>query len=184
MNLQSWAARTGYPEQQRAGKVLENLPIDVQQRFVSIRPTLDHEKGPTTLIERLSVLNGERPGDKEREAHCAALFHYGIRRGETLTDFVLRRDLETAEVERFGLALPDQVKARFFEEGAQLTPQDRINLKTLAAGKSDSTSIRQALLLLDVRDKSMLPTSASQNVTKTYQAEIQQDMEHPPPPPL
>eukprot|EP00959_Pyramimonas_sp_CCMP1952_P181433 3793750-Pyramimonas_sp.AAC.1 len=37
----SWASRTGYLESQRAGKVLENLPIEIQQRFLAIRSTLD-----------------------------------------------------------------------------------------------------------------------------------------------
>eukprot|EP00959_Pyramimonas_sp_CCMP1952_P416867 8733657-Pyramimonas_sp.AAC.1 len=104
------------------------------------------------------MLNGERPGDRERSAQNLALFDHMIRRGETLTDFVLRWDAQIAEAEVHGLKLPDPVKARYLEEGAALTAQNNINLWTIALGQTDFASIRSALLKLDVTEKRALPT--------------------------
>eukprot|EP00959_Pyramimonas_sp_CCMP1952_P317248 6639803-Pyramimonas_sp.AAC.1 len=79
-----------------------------------------------------------------------------IRRGETLTDYVLRRDAQLADAEARGLVLPDNVRARYLEEGADLTPQNKINMRTLAGGKLDAASIRGALLQLDAAEKLIL----------------------------
>eukprot|EP00959_Pyramimonas_sp_CCMP1952_P355064 7437678-Pyramimonas_sp.AAC.2 len=68
------------------------------------------------MLGHLAVLNGERPGDRAREAQNRALFDYMIHRGETLTDYVLRRDAQVAEAETHGLPLPDGLRARCLEQ--------------------------------------------------------------------
>eukprot|EP00959_Pyramimonas_sp_CCMP1952_P045887 958975-Pyramimonas_sp.AAC.1 len=78
---------------------------------MAIRSSLDAADGIAKLLSHLSILNGERPGDRERGAQNLALFDHMVRRGETLTDFVLRRDAQTAEAEVHGLTLPDPIKA-------------------------------------------------------------------------
>eukprot|EP00959_Pyramimonas_sp_CCMP1952_P119851 2505949-Pyramimonas_sp.AAC.1 len=72
-----------------------------------------------------------------------------LRTGESLTEYVLRRDAEVGEAERFSLVLPDEIKARYLEEGACLSMQNRISMRTLAGGLSDFASIRAAILKLD-----------------------------------
>eukprot|EP00959_Pyramimonas_sp_CCMP1952_P282049 5895145-Pyramimonas_sp.AAC.1 len=64
-----------------------------------------------------------------------------IKRGESLTDYVLRRDQQLSDAEVHGLPLPDKVKARYLEEGANLSAQNKVNLRTLAQGKKDAASI-------------------------------------------
>eukprot|EP00959_Pyramimonas_sp_CCMP1952_P087728 1835665-Pyramimonas_sp.AAC.1 len=81
-----------------------------------------------------------------------------IHRGESITDYVLRRDHQLSDAEARGLILPDNVRARYLEEGANLSTQNRINMRTLAGGRLDATSIRSALLQLDVTEKVVLPT--------------------------
>eukprot|EP00959_Pyramimonas_sp_CCMP1952_P305754 6398382-Pyramimonas_sp.AAC.1 len=76
-----------------------------------------------------------------------------IQRNESITDFVLRRDAQLADAAARGLVLPDNVLARYLEEGANLSAQNKINLRTLAGGQKDAASIRSALLLLDVQEK-------------------------------
>ena len=91
-NLHSWVNRTGYRPELRAGKVIESLPVEVQQKFKAIRRTLDYRYGVDKLLEHLAVLNGERPGERLRLAVSTALFRASAHRGEALTDFAARRD--------------------------------------------------------------------------------------------
>eukprot|EP00959_Pyramimonas_sp_CCMP1952_P301237 6302790-Pyramimonas_sp.AAC.1 len=83
-----------------------------------------------------------------------------IRKGGSLTEYVVRRDAEIAEAENHGLSLPDEVKARYLEEGAALSQQNRLNMRTLAGGRSDLASVRTAILMLNVKEsQSVLRTS-------------------------
>eukprot|EP00959_Pyramimonas_sp_CCMP1952_P156053 3263927-Pyramimonas_sp.AAC.1 len=66
---------------------------------------------------------------------------FNITRGETLTELVIRRDSQIFQAEPLGLALPDDIKARYYEEDSQLTGQMRVNLRTLMAGDLSSSSV-------------------------------------------
>eukprot|EP00959_Pyramimonas_sp_CCMP1952_P348280 7295518-Pyramimonas_sp.AAC.1 len=79
----------------------------MQVKFRTIRTELEGPDGVEKLIQHLSLLNGERPGDAERTAHEAALFDYQIRKAESLTEYMLRRDAQVFEAEKRNLALPD-----------------------------------------------------------------------------
>eukprot|EP00959_Pyramimonas_sp_CCMP1952_P173343 3622357-Pyramimonas_sp.AAC.1 len=68
----AWTRRTGFGPVTRAGRILEGLPVDMQGRFKLIRHESETEDGVEKLLAHLSVLNGERPGDRERAAHNAA----------------------------------------------------------------------------------------------------------------
>eukprot|EP00959_Pyramimonas_sp_CCMP1952_P202908 4243678-Pyramimonas_sp.AAC.1 len=86
-NLTAWANRTAYKPQQRANRVLETFPIELQARFKPVLADLDKDEGLNSLLEHLGVLNGERPGDVQRDATNKALFDYFIHRNESITDF-------------------------------------------------------------------------------------------------
>ena len=151
--------------------MLEGFEIDLQTKCKGIRHLLDTEEGITELLKHLHLLKGEKPGDKEREAHNEALFDYLIRPTESLTSFVIRRDSQIAQAERFGLSLPDAVQARYYEEGAQLTKQNRINLRTLMNGDKTVAAVRRALQELDVAEKSVLPQKPA-STAKSFPAEL------------
>ncbi|CAK0800210.1 unnamed protein product, partial [Prorocentrum cordatum] len=152
----------------RAGRVIETFPIELQARFKSIRHLTDESDGLSQVIDHLKLLNGERPGDKEREAHNQALFDYAIKKGETLTDYVIRRDQQIAAAERLGLTLPDTVKARYYEERANLPPQLRLNLRTLMAGKRTVEAVRAAQLELDITERQTLPKAPAPAQARTF----------------
>eukprot|EP00959_Pyramimonas_sp_CCMP1952_P328745 6882879-Pyramimonas_sp.AAC.1 len=86
-NLRAWSRRTGHALSSQAPRVIETLPVELQLKFKTVRATLENDHGIDNLIAHLCVLNGERPGDRDRVAHSQALFDYMIRRGESLTDY-------------------------------------------------------------------------------------------------
>ncbi|CAK0891631.1 unnamed protein product [Prorocentrum cordatum] len=50
------------------------FPIEIQAKFRSIRHLVDGDSGVDKVIDHLKLLNGERPGDKGREAHHEASY--------------------------------------------------------------------------------------------------------------
>eukprot|EP00959_Pyramimonas_sp_CCMP1952_P140800 2946850-Pyramimonas_sp.AAC.1 len=99
-----------------------------------------------------------------------------IHRGESITDYVLRRDHQLSDAEARGLVLPDNVKARYLEEGANLSTQNKINMRKLAGGRLDAASMRSALLQLDVTEKVVLP-AVPLPVPKTFAADTSSSAE-------
>eukprot|EP00959_Pyramimonas_sp_CCMP1952_P204102 4268555-Pyramimonas_sp.AAC.1 len=73
------------------------------------------------------------------------------------TDFVIGRDQQIAAAERLGVTLPDAVKARYYEEGANLTQHMRFNLSALMAGEKPVHAVRRALLEPDIQDIPTFP---------------------------
>eukprot|EP00959_Pyramimonas_sp_CCMP1952_P428238 8969280-Pyramimonas_sp.AAC.1 len=45
MSLRSWASRTGYPPSQRAGKIFESLPVDIQLQFEALMRQFENDDG-------------------------------------------------------------------------------------------------------------------------------------------
>ncbi|CAK0884327.1 unnamed protein product [Prorocentrum cordatum] len=148
------------------------MPVDIQLKFTAFRRQLDQDDGFQRFVEHFGILSGERPGDKEREAEGASLFDNALRRGESITDYVLRRDAKIGLAEVYGLQLADSVLARLLEEGANLSPQNRIDMCTLAGGKLDHRSIRETLLKLDIREKGVLSTSQAMSVETFVTEEV------------
>eukprot|EP00974_Lingulodinium_polyedra_P072691 7033918-Lingulodinium_polyedra.AAC.1 len=58
------------------------------------------------------------------------------------------------------------------EEGASLTPQNLINLRTLAAGSREYADVRRALLDMDTRAASILPDKAKTHSALHAEADI------------
>ena len=63
---------------------------------------------------------------------------------------------------KFGLILPDAALARYYEEGASLTSQNKLNMRTMMSGDKTLASVRRALLQLDIAEKSTLPQAGHQ----------------------
>ena len=101
--------------------------------------------GVSRVLSHLSVLNGERPGDDQKKANREAMYQVGILRGETLTDYVLRRERQFDEAEKHGTVFPDQTKAQMLEEGANLSWQSQQNLKSNMFGhESDYSRLKKS----------------------------------------
>ena len=103
---------------------------------------------------------GEHEGDEKRRMG-RELLKVSRESGESLTQYVLRRVSAFHESEQAGCPLPDQIKGMLLEEGAGLTGQSLENYHTLAQGRLDFASVRNALMRLDPkRSESVLPTAA------------------------
>eukprot|EP00959_Pyramimonas_sp_CCMP1952_P041246 862732-Pyramimonas_sp.AAC.1 len=177
-NLRAWTRRTALGTSLQADRVLETFPLELQAKFKTVRLSLAMGSGLDRLAEHLTLLSGERPGDKDRQMQNEALFDYVIKKGESLTDYVIRRDGQMLQAESAGLTLADSIKTRYYEEGAMLSHQNRINLATLACGKKGFLSIRAALLNLDVSNgQAVLPTAAtsSRPPGRTYMQEQEEE---------
>ena len=92
--------------------------MELQVKFLPMWKCLETEDGVEKLLAHLGVLDGERPGGRDRLSQNRALFDYTVRRGETIADYILGRGSHMSDAEVKGLTLPDNVKARFYEEGA------------------------------------------------------------------
>ena len=66
-----------------------------------------------------------------------------------------------ADAEKFGLVLLDNVKARFFEEGTNLAPLNKVNVRALVQGKADAAASWQAFPALGVAEKKTLPSASA-----------------------
>eukprot|EP00959_Pyramimonas_sp_CCMP1952_P033120 694570-Pyramimonas_sp.AAC.1 len=73
-----------------------------------IQEDLDAPGGLDVRISYLKQARGDREGDGAKEAFESVLENAEIRSGETLTQFVLRRDMEAREARQFGLDLPEK----------------------------------------------------------------------------
>ena len=119
-----WVVRTGFKPQEQAGKVIDSLPMEFIKKINKLpEAELACAGGVNRVLSHLAVLNGERPGDDQRKANREAMYQIGIQRGETLTDYVLRRDRQFDEAERHGTVFPEPTKAQLLEEGANLSWQ-------------------------------------------------------------
>ncbi len=119
-----WKDRTGFKPEEQAGKIIDTLPMDIATKINKLpEAELSCASGVSRVLGHLAVLNGERPGDDQKKANREAMYKVGIERGETLTDYVLRRETQFDEAEKRGTVFPDQTKAQMLEEGANLTWQ-------------------------------------------------------------
>ena len=121
INVRRWARRTGFKPEDRVGKVVESLPVELQAKLRAVEGDLDEEDGLESLLTHLALLRGERPSDEERKSLSEAMFDVSLRKGETLTDFVIRRERQFLKAAKYGVELPDKVRATLLLEGAGLT---------------------------------------------------------------
>ena len=78
------------------------------------------------------------------------MYRIGIRRGETLTDYVLRRDRQFGVAEKHGTVFPNPTKAQMSEEGADLPWQSQQHLKSNMFGREeDHSRLKKVLMILD-----------------------------------
>ncbi len=121
-----WKDRTGFKPEEQAGKIFDTLPMDIAAKINKLPESeLSCASGVSRVLAHLSVLNGERPGDDQKKANREAMYQVGILRGETLTDYALRRERQFDEAEKHGTVFPDPTKAQMSEEGANLSWQSQ-----------------------------------------------------------
>ncbi|CAK0810300.1 unnamed protein product, partial [Prorocentrum cordatum] len=152
--LRRWSRRTGLPAEQQAGKVIDGLPVDMQERLLHYAEELDAPGGIEVLIDFLKRCRGDQDGDEAKESFRLALEDTEMRAGESYTQYVMRRDLQVKSAKRYGLELPEQVQVQQLRSGANLSEQNAINLLSITQGREDLESIKQGLKKMDVKKKS------------------------------
>ena len=144
---------------------MEALPLDLQKTLRPIATRIDGENGVQVYLQYLATLKGEVPGDRGRRAANRALFAVHREKGETLTKYAMRREMQFNDAELAGVTLPDEVKMRCLEEGAGLDQASLRNVNSIIGLQPKSYSlVKEALLKLDVIDEGVLPNMHS----KTY----------------
>ena len=119
-SIKRCCARTAIRPNHRAGRVLEGLSIELQEKLgVLPREALDCEDGIDNILKHFSLLKGERPGDEERVAVREAMQDTVIHKGESLTDYVLRPDRQLLRAQHYGVSLPNKLKCQMLEEGRE-----------------------------------------------------------------
>eukprot|EP00959_Pyramimonas_sp_CCMP1952_P317448 6643891-Pyramimonas_sp.AAC.1 len=74
----AWSRRAGHLPESQAPRPVESLPAELQLKFKPIAASLLKPDGAQKVVEHLAILDGERPGDRERLSHVHASFDYMI----------------------------------------------------------------------------------------------------------
>ena len=81
--LRRWCGRSAIKPQHRAGRVIEGMNVDYQEKLRQLpREQLDCEEGVDNLLAHLSLIRGERARDDERlpSAKHFTMWQYGNQR--------------------------------------------------------------------------------------------------------
>ena len=163
-HVERWCRRTSFPASDRAGRILESLPLDLQKTLRPISSKVDCDEGVGIYLQYLSTLKGEVPGDRSRRAINRALFAVHREKGESLTKYAMRREMQFNDADLAGVTLPDSVKMRFLEEGAGLDTASLRNLNSIIGLQPKSYAlVKEALLKLDIVDEGVLPSAHSKS---------------------
>ncbi|CAK0830782.1 unnamed protein product, partial [Prorocentrum cordatum] len=171
LSIQRWSRRTALSSEAQAGRVVDELPVELQEKLMHIQEDLDCPGGLEVLLSYLKQARGDREDDKSKKAFERALENTEMRSGETLTQFVIRRDMEVREARKFGLDLPEKVQVEQLKAGARLSEQNMINLLSISQGREDLDSVKKALMRMDVRRK----PDATRRQGKTFAAADEED---------
>ncbi|CAK0841200.1 unnamed protein product, partial [Prorocentrum cordatum] len=117
--IKRWSKRTGLPAEQQAGKVIDGLPMNLQERLLHQQEELDSAEGPNVLIDFLKKCRGDQDGDEAKESFVLVLESTEMRPGETYAQYVMRRDTQVRAARKHGLDLPESV-----QEGENTRGQD------------------------------------------------------------
>lgn len=119
-----------------------------------------------------------RAGDEKKRCLREALFDLDCYKGESILEFIARRDAQFGRATAFGLQLPDTAMGPFMIEGAKLSEQMQQNLATLTQGSDKYKDVVDALRKLDVAATQHLtraPASSTtgHNRSTYYQTEVE-----------
>lgn len=90
-----------------------------------------------------------------------------------LQQFVLRRERQVDRARGFGLVIPDEVLASMLEEGAELGPHDRRNLRAVVGDVPSARDMACALRRLDVSKEGV--TFAGAHSSRSVSAFFEQE---------
>ncbi|CAK0880901.1 unnamed protein product, partial [Prorocentrum cordatum] len=106
----------------QGGRVVDELPLELQEKLMNIQEDIDSEDGLEVLIRYLRQCRGDRDDDKQKEAFRPRS-----------TDW-----LEKIQVEQL-------------KSGAHLSEQNLINMLSISQGRDDLDSIKKAMMRMDAK---------------------------------
>ena len=109
INIDRWMARSGYKKEQLAGVIVQHYPVEMQKKLKDFARALDAEDGVDKLFDKLKLFAGQRPEDLKNKAFAAAMFEHTIRKNESVTEYVIRRESQWQRNAEFGSDLPSDI---------------------------------------------------------------------------
>ncbi|CAK0862574.1 unnamed protein product [Prorocentrum cordatum] len=151
-----WERATDVATEKRADRVLKQLDADLQRKLECITD------------EQLTNPEGvqHKHDDERRRTARECLFQYQKKPAESLTSFASWLDFQFDRIATHGLAMPDEWKALFLEEGAGLDDASLRLIRVLTTGDSSHAATPAAIRELDISKKETMTGTRRTRMTQ------------------
>ncbi|CAK0909117.1 unnamed protein product, partial [Prorocentrum cordatum] len=157
---------------------------DLQRKLEDIDDeTLCSERGVDVILERLDRMSGERRGDERRKVARECLLDYSRRHNENRAEYCARIDAAFDRVASQGLALSDDWKLMFLEEGVGLDDKLAQLAKISTRGERAYKAALAAIMEMDISHREHLSSKRRTFVTMEPNSHAYTPKGAAPPPP-